>query len=77
MTSVDNLTIMTALRGYHFYRNVWTNLTTSQKIELQKQPNNNYDKHAIGGYVRVLEEPHSLTLVGHLPRDLSKELTQI
>ena len=35
--------------------------------------NNNYDKFGIGGYVRGLEGLDSLTLVGHLPRELSRE----
>ena len=47
-------------------------------IVLRKQPNNPYDKYAIGGYVQVQEEPLGpLTLVGHLPRELCHELTQI
>lgn len=52
------------LRGYHAYRGVWR-VVVGDEVVLVREPENPYDDMAIAG--RVNE-----TVVGHLPRDVSK-----
>ena len=62
------------MRGYHVYHDVWTNIEVNQDIILQKQPNNEFDQHAIGGFVKDLIPEQMLTKIGHLPRELAGSL---
>ena len=62
------------MRGYHVYHDVWTNIEVNQDVILQKQPNNEFDQHAIGGFVKDLIPEQMLTKIGHLPRELAGAL---
>ena len=77
--STSDIKLQSWLRGYHAYNNIWTNIDTDQEVVLQKQPNNRFDKHAIGGVVRGLnpEDDDALTEIGHLPRNFSRALKNV
>ena len=77
--STSDIEVETWLRGYHIYRDIWKNIDRDQEVFLKKQPNNQFDKNAIGGYVKSLnpEDETLLTEIGHLPRNFSRALKKI
>ena len=77
--SISDIKLQSWVRGYHVYHDVWTNIAVDQELVLLKQPNNQFDKHAIGGFVKGLnlEDDDALTEIGHLPRDLSRALKNV
>ena len=79
MGSTEDILITTGLRGYHTYRDTWTNIAVNQEITLIKQPNNRYDRNAIAGFVKGLHksDPSYLTEIGHLPRELAAILSAV
>ena len=70
-----SLTFITGLRGFHFYRRVWEP-NIGEVILLERQPENQYDKHAIAG--RVIKKEDTITMqVGHLPKEISKVISNL
>ena len=61
------------------YRELWTNISDHQEVVFRKQPHNPFDKNAVGGFVKGLQESDEseTILVGHLPRDLARILVAL
>ena len=62
------LVIHCASRGFHDYRKIWSP-KFEQKVNIKRDKINLFDPHAMGLYCQMKE---SLTLVGHLPREISR-----
>ena len=60
----DCLTLSTAVRGYHVYKDIWSP-TTGDEFVCKHEENNSHDAYAMGAYCND-------KLVGHLPRELSR-----
>ena len=68
----------TIIRGHHVYKSIWT---SSIGQVLLAQPDErkealDYDKYAVGIFKRHEEDISKLSLVGHVPVELSKLLNQ-
>ena len=57
------------VRGFHVYKTVWSPLIGEENLKCRHEQNNNEDEFAIGVYRNDLEKE---TLVGHMPRNISK-----
>ena len=79
MAHKDTIIVETFLRGYHAYNRIWLNIEEGQHIVLQKQPDNQFDRCAIAGFVSGLKANNKdeLTVVGNLPRDLARALRNV
>ena len=69
----------TIIRGHHVYKSIWTSSTGQVLVA---QPDEwkealDYDKYVVGIFKRHEEYIPKLSLVGHVPRELSKLLNQI
>ena len=64
------LTFFTGLRGFHVYHSCWKPYV-KQKIEYRKETNNQCDKYAVAGYIK-LPGKMVLCVVGHMPREISR-----
>ena len=69
-----SLTLITGLRGFHFYQRIWKP-KIGQPIILRRQPENRYDKNAIVGLVVKEESDNRSTEVGHLPKEIAKQVS--
>ena len=65
-------TFAMGLRGFHVYRNTenWKPVI-SQDVRFRREENNEKDRFAVGGFVRIPGRPGRV-LVGHIPRELSR-----
>ena len=56
------LTVPTAVRGYHVHREVWVP-TVDGEFDCQQETDNREDRYALAVY----GDPQSSTVLGHLP----------
>ena len=61
------LTVSTAVRGYHVYKDVWFP-ELAETFHCQQDTNNKHDRYAVSVFVSA----DALETVGHLPREISK-----
>ena len=68
----------TVIRGHHVYKSIWTPLIGQVLIAKpdERREALDYDKYSIGIFKRSEEGTTTLTLVGHVPVELSKLLNQ-
>ena len=59
-------------RGFHVYKTVWSPLIAEENLKCRHEQNNKEDEFAIGVYRNDSEKE---TLVGHMPRNISKFIT--
>ena len=66
----------TVIHGHHIYKSIWTPLIGHVLIAKpdERREALDYDKYAIGIFKRLEEDTTALTLVGHVPVELSKLL---
>ena len=57
------------VREFHVYKTVWSPLIVEENLKCRHDQNNKEDVFAIGVYRNDLEKE---TLVGHMPRNISK-----
>lgn len=63
-------TFLCGLRGYHVYRSVW-NPVVSECLPARHESYNAHDRYAIAAFKQLPGSIH-LSVVGHLPRELSR-----
>ena len=74
MAETTQFAFSTAVRGFHVYRTVWTP-HIGQCLRVEKEHNNIMDKYAIATIlVGSVEDSDAKTVIGHMPRELSKVL---
>ena len=61
---------LTGLRGYQVYRNIWKPYV-GQNISFRQERDNKYDRFAGCGLVKIPGKIE-LTIVGHIPREISR-----
>jgi hypothetical protein len=60
-----------AARGFHEYRKIWAPRINQQLI-VKHQSGNLFDPYAIGLFTKIRGKIEPLSLVGHLPREISR-----
>ena len=60
-----------AARGFHEYRKSWAP-TINHKLIVKLQTGNLFDPYAIGLFTKIRGKIEALSLVGHLPREISR-----
>lgn len=65
------LVIPCASRGFHEYRKIWSP-KLGQKLIVKREKANVFDPYAMGLYCKIKGKIENLTLVGHLPREISR-----
>ena len=60
-----------ASRGFHEYRNIWAPRINQQLI-IKPESGNLFDLYAIGQFTKIRGKIEPLSLVGHLPREISR-----
>ena len=70
-TDVPLFSLSCAARGFHEYRKFWAP-TINQKLIVKPQTRNLFDPYAIGLFTKLRGKIEPLSLVGHLPREISR-----
>ena len=70
-TDVPLFSLAYAARGFHEYRKIWAP-TINQKLIVKPQTRNLFDPYAIGLFTKIRGKIEPLSLVGHLPREISR-----
>ena len=63
--------ILCASRGYHVYREIWRP-KTDQSLIILPEKNNLHDPYSMGFFTRIPGKITNKTLVGHIPREISR-----
>ena len=61
-----------ASRGYHAYRKVWQRPSLNQNLAIKREHKNLHDPYAMGVYAKISGKIIDETLVGHIPREISR-----
>ena len=71
-TSDDHdLVIDCASRGFHEYRKIWLP-KLGQRLTVKRDKANLFDPYSIGLYCQIKGKIEKLSIVGHLPREISR-----
>ena len=70
-TDVPLFSLACAARGFHEYRKIWAP-TINQKLIVKPQTRNLFDPYAIGLFTKIRGKIEPLSLVGQLPREISR-----
>jgi hypothetical protein len=68
---VISLSLACASRGFHEYRKIW-NPRINLHLVVKRQPGNIFDPYAIGLSIKIRGNIKPLSLVGHLPPEISR-----
>lgn len=72
LTSDDHdLVIDCASRGFHEYRKIWLP-KLGQRLTVKRDKANLFDPYSIGLYCQIKGKIDKLSIVGHLPREISR-----
>ena len=61
------LTVQTAVRGYHVYKDIWAPAIRDE-LDCRQEPGNEEDSYAVAVY----SDSESSSVLGHLPREISR-----
>ena len=70
-TDGPSFSLSCAARGFHEYRKIWAPRINQQLI-VKHQSGNLFDPYAIGLFTKIRGKIEPLSLVGHLPREISR-----
>lgn len=66
-----SFSVACASRGFHEYRKIWA-LRINQQLIVKPESGNLFDPYAIGLFTKIRGKIEPLSLVGHLPREISR-----
>ena len=70
-TDGQSFSLSCAARGFHEYRKIWAP-TINHELIVKPQTGNLFDPYAIGLFTKIRGKIEPLSLVGHLPREISR-----
>ena len=71
-TVIFSCLLFSLARGFHEYRKMWAQRSTMQTLSVKQEKGNLYDPYAIGLYTKIRGKITTMSLVGHLPREISR-----
>lgn len=70
-TKETSFSLACASRGFHEYRKIWAP-RINQQLTVKPESENLFDPYAIGLFTKIRGKIEPLSLVGHLPREISR-----